>query len=197
MYRASRPPRLWAIMFTGCGCVGSGEVVVVVESEDCCCCCSCCCAAMPSASCPARSAIELDGATDVAYTEEPFIVSASFIPCQYCIAGNRVLTRSSAKPRSPWARTMGYLGVAANSPAACKHWAASCRLKKKWFKPYRSDRAVAHSRLESSPPSSRAHAGPHAVFVLLLLPLKWSGLCVWICQREERHCFPLCTSLLW
>lgn len=67
---------------------------------------------MPSASCAARSAIELDGATDVVYTVEPFIVSASFIPCQYCIDGNRVLNRNSEKPRSPWARTMGYLGVA-------------------------------------------------------------------------------------
>ena len=70
-------------------------------------------ARMPAARCSARSSMEDEGGTEGERTVAPLAVRAFLIPCQYWIGGRLLDSRSSPKPRSPWARTMGYLGVAA------------------------------------------------------------------------------------
>lgn len=60
----------------------------------------------------ARSSMEPVGGTEVVMTEQLFCVRACLMPCQYSMGGRRAETLSSEKPRRPWARTMGYFGVA-------------------------------------------------------------------------------------
>lgn len=60
----------------------------------------------------ALSSIEAEAGTEAVMISIPFAPRASVIPRQYCIAGrNFPASRSSSNPRSPWARTIGFLGV--------------------------------------------------------------------------------------
>lgn len=70
-------------------------------------------ASISRASSSARSSIEADGGTVAVITSTPCAVSASLIPRQYWTPGKkRPPSRSSSKPSSPWARTMGCFGAA-------------------------------------------------------------------------------------
>jgi len=61
--------------------------------------------AMLSASLCARASMLPEGGTAATITSIPLRESASVIPRQYCIPGRkRPASRSSSKPRRPWAR---------------------------------------------------------------------------------------------
>lgn len=93
---------LWAMMFT----VGGSAAAACLSLS------LLVCARMSAASLAARSSMEPVGGTEVVMTEQLFCVRACLMPCQYSMGGRRAETLSSEKPRRPWARTMGYFGVA-------------------------------------------------------------------------------------
>ena len=116
-------------------------------------------ARMPAARCSARSSMEDEGGTEGERTVAPLAVRAFLMPCQYWIGGRLLDSRSSPKPRSPWARTMGYLGVAAEEQ--CQSGVFDNR--RPWCA-YRSARESRHSHQRSPSPahelSGRRPRGP-------------------------------------
>lgn len=61
--------------------------------------------AMSSANRAALASMLPEGGTEATITSMPFSESASLMPLQYCIPGrNWPASRSSSKPRRPWAR---------------------------------------------------------------------------------------------
>lgn len=72
MYRASRPPMLWAMMLTASG-AGAHSASAACKAA-------------------ARSAMELEGGTVGVMTIAPCAVRASLIPCQYWTEGRYELS---------------------------------------------------------------------------------------------------------